>query len=498
MRRRNLLLGSFLFCHAAFSAGPQITIVIGPEAPALEKLAAEQLAKDVKALFDAETKVQSAPSTDASSTLLVGSPATNPAIPAEAWPKVSDQGHVMRSTGKGLIVGGGSPTATLWAASEFSNHFGVRPLLQGDAMPLAKPALKLDGVDKVMEPIAKARAWNAFTYPWKVANNDPHSALSWSLDEHERLIKQLAKLKFTHYMLPKDVLSFAPISVDGDIGGRSAFKGSKEFRMPEDANLLEKVSKLATENGLIPTREYPAGTTSLGATRSSVLPEYSLSKLATSFTRIGDSNGVGFVFSVVMPGDLNPAAHYLSRASFDKTLTAEQSLEQLVTPICGEGVADRLWKGFQQVEKAVELISANDPHLGTPNGGVFLRHLESKDPVPAWIGEVKTLYTGAMSEMYRGNTRARGGARPFILYHAKRFEFAMQYCACVEALKKAGVAKTKNDADAEAEASEQGLEAIYNALNAYADVARDSSDRGVIAVLNEFGYRKLLKALEGQ
>jgi hypothetical protein len=299
-------------------------------------------------------------------------------------------------------------------------------------------------------------------------------------------------------MLPPEFHPFAPISLDGDVGGRSAFKGAKEFRPPEDKSILEKVEKLATEHGLIVTREYPSGATVLGAGRSSVLPEFALSKLASDFARVTSSHPAAFVYAVVMPGDVNPAVHYVCRASFDKSLTAEQSLEQLVTPICGDGVSERVWKGFQQIEKAHEIISANDPMLGVPTSDILLRHLASKDAAPAWIADLKTLYSGAMSEMYRGNTRARGGARPFILYHAKRFEFAMQYCAAVEALRKAGHAKaTKND-DAMAEASEQGLEAIYNALNAYADVARDNSDRGAIALLNQFGYRQLLKALEEQ
>jgi hypothetical protein len=97
---------------------------------------------------------------------------------------------------------------------------------------------------------------------------------------------------------------------------------------------------------------------------------------------------------------------------------------------------------------------------------------------------VKTLYAGAMSEMYRANTRARGGARPFILYHAKRMEFALHCCTTFESLHKPA-----------AEAAELAPEAIYNALNAYADVARDASDRAVIALLNVHGYHPVLKAL---
>ena len=126
---------------------------------------------------------------------------------------------------------------------------------------------------------------------------------------------------------------------------------------------------------------------------------------------------------------------------------------------------------------------------------MLLRHLNAKTAPPAWLTKVKSLYADAMNEMYRGNTRARGGARPYILYHAKRFEFALHYCTALEALGNAGVATAQNKPDARADAADAALEAIYNALNAHADVARDASDRGVIALLNEHGYRPVGKAL---
>ncbi|HYF36770.1 MAG TPA: hypothetical protein VD994_15855, partial [Prosthecobacter sp.] len=194
-------------------------------------------------------------------------------------------------------------------------------------------------------------------------------------------------------------------------------------------------------------------------------------------------------------GDLNAAAHFLSRAAFDQKLSAEQALTDLVTPICGEGVAERLLMGFDQVEKAAELIAANDPKATAPDAKTLLRELDSKDPPPAWWAEVKTCYTQAMNEMYRGNTRARGGARPFILYHAKRLEFAMHYFTALDVLRRAGNARAQKDADAAAAALEQAVEAFYNSLNALAEVARDPSDLGAIALLNREGYHRLLEVL---
>ena len=43
---------------------------------------------------------------------------------------------------------------------------------------------------------------------------------------------------------------------------------------------------------------------------------------------------------------------------------------------------------------------------------------------------------------------------------------------------------------------EAAVEAMYNTITTVADVATDQSDRGLIAVLNEFAYRPLLAEFE--
>jgi len=467
---------------APAAAGPDVVIVIGANAPALEQLAATQLANDLTALFGAGAAIKTSRAGDAGATILLGSPATNPAIPGDAWPKLSQQGHVIRSTANGLIVGGGSPVATLWAAGELSYRFGIRPLLHGDVLPIVKPAFKLDGFDVVLEPKTLSRAWDGF-------NNEPFGLDSWGADGADRLLAQLARLKFTHIVLPEKITPFTPLAVDGDSAGRTAFKGAKHFANPDAAAVVDHLKARAAGLGLgvMISGAATGAVAHLGAPENSVLPQFALRKL-------GDDCAAHdrLLARAIMTGDLNASAHFVSRAAFDDKTTPEGALAGLVTPICGEGVSDRLWKGFDQVEKAARLIAANDPRIGVPGPGMFLRHLESREPLPAWITEVKSLYTGAMNEMYRGNTRARGGARPFILYHAKRLEFAVHYFTALESLYAA------HDPAARADSLEAAVEAVYSALNALAEVSRDASDRGVIAVLNEHGYRALMKAVDGE
>jgi hypothetical protein len=470
----------FLALAVTVLAAPKVTIVVGEHAPTLEKFASGQLARDLAALFDVETSIQSSLPAAPAFTILLGSPSTNPAIPSEIWPPLSAQGHLLKSTGKGLIVGGGSPVATLWAAGELSYRFGIRHLLHGDVLPVEKPPFTLNGLDVILDTATVSRAWDGF-------NGLAFGLDSWSAADLDRLLVQLRKLKFTHIVLPEKLTPFTPLNVDGDSAGRTAFKGAKVFASTGSAGLIDHVKATAAGLGIGIVISRPAAGTevSLGAPNFSVLPQFSLQKLHADLAGCDRLAPVA-----VMPGDLNASAHLLSRAAFDGKLTPERALSDLVAPICGDGVAERMWKGFEQVGKAARLIAANDPAAGVPGPAMFLRHLESKESPPPWITEVKTLYTGAMNEMYRANTRARGGARPFILYHAKRLEFALHYFTALESLYKAHAPAARG------ESLEAAVEAIYNALNAYADVARDNSDRGAIALLNEHGYRALLKVIE--
>jgi hypothetical protein len=89
--------------------------------------------------------------------------------------------------------------------------------------------------------------------------------------------------------------------------------------------------------------------------------------------------------------------------------------------------------------------------------------------------------------MYRANTRAREGSRRLTLYHAKRLEFTFHYISCIESLYKA------HDPALRSESLVAAVESLYNALNSYADAARDSGERGAIALLNEHAYRPLLQ-----
>lgn len=282
------------------------------------------------------------------------------------------------------------------------------------------------------QPASGSHVWNGYT-------GNAMGQESWSDEELDQRLQQLKKLRYTTVAIPKHVLPFQPIQVDGDTGGRKAFAGAKTFANPDVAAITARFRDKAAKLGFEVISAEPL--------EKSVLPH--------------------------------------------NEFTDEKALSELVTPMCGEGVAGRMWLGFQEIDKASQLIAKNDPKLGIPAPDMLLRHLNAQGPVPEWLTQVKTHYLNAMNEMYRANTRAREGSRGFTLYNAKRLEFTFHLISSIESLHKA------HDATTRAESLEAALDSIYNALNSWSDVARDSSDRGGIALLNEYAYRPLVKVIKG-
>lgn len=598
-----------------FAAGPVVAIVTGPNPPKLEQMAATEVATQLGELFGATLKrtdkYQPGPNA-----VLIGNPKTNPAIAklmGKKWPKLTGQGHLLKSvktqSGTTLVVGGGSPVATYWAAAELGHHFGVRRLLHADFPPLVKPKFSLAGLDVKLEPNLKLRAW-------RTIGAGPDSQESWSLAEHKIRLRQLAKLKFNCVVLA--IHAWQPFvhfehggikkktgvlwhgktfRVDGETAGRAAFGRDRVFNNPDFENAktyrqrLEAGTKLvqgilaeakalgmrtvlennpaefpmefavllkgigpgeeestlsfrakirdvkgpemAVLGGLIEAQlaalrgSYPTlgGITQrvtvfnrkttdiffkqggrmkaskcqpleIGNRRGNVFPQFNLGNLHTAVKEARAADRDGFVAGCRLADDLNTSVFYLSRAGFDKSFTPKKAVDRLVTPISGAGVGERIAIGFEHLAKAGALVDKHDPTLASLRPEVIMRHYAMKEPVPEWWAEAKGGFAMAMNEMYRANTRARGGAREYSLYLAKRFEFALHYFTCLESTRLAGIAKAKKDKAGQLENLDKAVEAMHNALGAMADVDRNNGDRGVIAVLNEYGFRPLLKELE--
>jgi hypothetical protein len=251
MTRSSILVAcliTFAFLCRTLAADDSIAVVAGPNAPEIEKFAARELCTYLNKLFGVETTPTNSAPTTAKGIFLVGSPQTNPLIAKSDFSTPSDQGILLRSTRTGtqpaLIVGGGSPRASLWAVYELVERWNVRFLLHGDVLPEKRP-FTIPTLDLFKEPLLRVRQW-------RVVNEHAMGPASWGIADYRPVIDQLAKLRFNRlliYTWPGQ--PFLPLEYKGikqtsgtlffgnrypitdDMIGRSLFGNEKEFWNPD-------------------------------------------------------------------------------------------------------------------------------------------------------------------------------------------------------------------------------------------------------------------------
>ena len=506
MPLRSLCLAALLLTLVggeALCERPSICIVVDPQAPKLEQFAGQELSAILSKVSGGKAQNSATVLAEAEVVVLLGSPATNAAVKqalGDTWPKLSDQGHLLKSAkldGRNvLVVGGGSPVATLWAAYELGHQLGVRYLMQSDVYPPEPVPLKLEGFNLVLEPVVETRSCS-------LLGDSPLGTSTWSLADHERLVGQLAKLKFNRAIV--GVVNVQRFPVDGDTAGRAAFKGASEFgnpdlaafKTPEElasgrARLSQAVAAKARELGMtVKTSEQLSAEQDR---QPGVLPSI---HLQSNLPLPANDNGQVLALTQGPSGDLNPEALVRARTAFKDASTAEAAYHELFDAVCGKReVSERLIRGFDCMAQATAVLAKKDPEFTAPKADLMLRHFRVKEASPAWFKQVKELYTQSMIEMFRSHDNCRPSSRKYLYYHCKRGEFAVEYLNAVEAVRLAGEARRNGDSEKCLEQLEKGVESLYNGINALSEVARDQSDRALIAELNEYAYRPLVKQLE--
>jgi hypothetical protein len=272
-----------------------VQVIHGPKAAPLEKLAASELADILDRVFDdVEIRSGSVVAKRAGTILFVGNPDTNPGIARDNfdWPKVTDQGIVIVSNveKKHHAVGGGSPAATLWAVYELGHRLGIRYLLRGDIDPLSKRPFDLSNVQATIEPQVRQRGWETI-------GMGAHSFESWGLADHQRVIGQLAKMKFNHLILkiepwhPFLQYDFEGVTkttgtfwhgrkypLTGDVVGKKAFGGAKFFSHPTVADADSSADRNAAQQrfltSMIESAKKHGMSVSVQLRRSRFAPEF--------------------------------------------------------------------------------------------------------------------------------------------------------------------------------------------------------------------------------
>lgn len=166
-----------------------MTVVVAPEAAALERLAAAEVQR-YAALLSGTLPPLRSEVPPGSAAILVGEVAARAARDAGLPVPAEEQGIMLRTLereGRRLyLVGGGSPAATQWAAYRLLELLGCGFFLGGDALPPTNPDLAVPWIEAEERPVFSVRG----TLPWYNFLNGP---TTWNLPDHRRFYDQLAK-----------------------------------------------------------------------------------------------------------------------------------------------------------------------------------------------------------------------------------------------------------------------------------------------------------------
>ena len=241
----------------------------------------------------------------------------------------------------------------------------------------------------------------------------------------------------------------------------------------------------------IPSREVPCVLIyTLHDDNVGVLPQLTTGSLHELTKDLRRHGWAGFSTRYWLVADHDPCLAYLARASWDTAVTPESAYRDQVHCACGElAVADML-EMFRELERVTITLEQHGLGLTFPVPGMIMKHWTPRD-MPAKLLEARCGYQQALAAARRARARSTAHGHGYVGYWIGRLEFGIGYLHTIEVVRAAAVAEKDNKYDEAVQHAETALTKASGALEAYARVARDQSDRGAIATMAEYVYRPI-------
>lgn len=212
----------------------------------------------------------------------------------------------------------------------------------------------------------------------------------------------------------------------------------------------------------------------------------SLHELTLDLRRYG---WAGFSTRYWLIGDHDPAVAYLSKASWEESANPESVYRDQIRAACGAACLEDLLTVFREVETTTIGLEWHGLGLTFPVPGMIMRHWSPGSLPPEWVA-ARQGYQRALAAAKRARQKVRPSGRHYVDYWVGRLEFGIGYLDTLEAVRQAATAEAEKKPEA-LPLAEKALKTARRALASYARVAQDQSDRGALAILNEYVYRPL-------
>jgi len=222
-----------------------------------------------------------------------------------------------------------------------------------------------------------------------------------------------------------------------------------------------------------------------------VLPQLttgSLHELTQDLRRYG---WAGFSTRYWLIGDHDPCVAYLARAAWDASAMPESVYRDQIEAVCGEACVEEMLTVFREVEATTVGLEWHGLGLTFPVPGMMMKHW-TPGPLPPELVADRESYERALEAARHARPQATSEeGRAYVEYWIGRLEFGIGYLDTIEHVREAATAESAGDGSEAARCTEAAVESARKALEAYASVARDRSDLGAIATMNEYVWRPL-------
>jgi hypothetical protein len=221
-----------------------------------------------------------------------------------------------------------------------------------------------------------------------------------------------------------------------------------------------------------------------------LVPQMNLQRTHELVTILQQNKWAGFVARERFPGDHDLPLVYLAQAAWDAKATPPSVARWLFTGVCGEGCVDDMVQALYRVEAATAVFERNDFSFSFPVPGMMAKYWKA-GPVPEYLEEARQKYQNALDLTRRAQAKAMPLGRSYLEFWVGRLEFAIGYLKTVEFVRTAATAEAARQSEEARKETQNALTALQDALAAYVHVARNRTDLGAIAVVNEYAYRFL-------
>ena len=198
----------------------------------------------------------------------------------------------------------------------------------------------------------------------------------------------------------------------------------------------------------------------------------------------------GFSTRYWLIADHDPCVAYLAKAAWDESVTHEDVYRDQIRAVCGEECGEDMLTTFREVEATTVALEEHGLGLTFPVPGMLTKHWTPQPMSDELIAD-RNGYQQALDAAYRARAKAQPSGQSYVDYWIGRLKFGVGYLDMIAAVRSAAIAEADGKAVEAIQQAEIALATACQALEAYAGIARDQSDRGAIAVMNEYVYRPL-------